>query len=107
MQPKNDYILKAVSLSVGEKSDGKGYKFSSLLTRSQVKHCTELIIVPSNISEITLLYFLRFFLFGDGTVETTGEEKQNAESKSKYSGSQFPSVLHNIRGHTLSAKTCF
>lgn len=39
---------------------------SLLLTLSHVRHCTELMMVPSNISEMTLLYFLCcFFLFGD------------------------------------------
>lgn len=42
------------------------YYNSVILTLSQVRHCTELIIVPSNMSEITLRYFLCcFFLFGD------------------------------------------
>lgn len=42
------------------------YYTSFILTLSQVRHCTELMIVPSNMSEITLRYFLCcFFLFGD------------------------------------------
>lgn len=41
-------------------------EISLILTLSQVRHCTELMIVPSNMSEITLRYFLCcFFLFGD------------------------------------------
>lgn len=39
---------------------------SLLLTLSHVRHCTELMMVPSNMSEMTLLYFLCcFLLFGD------------------------------------------
>lgn len=42
------------------------YYNSFILTLSQVRHCTELMIVPSKTSEITLRYFLCcFFLFGD------------------------------------------
>lgn len=47
-----------------------------ILTLSHVRHCTELMTVPSNMSEMTLLYFLCcFFLFAD--VDWARIERQN------------------------------
>lgn len=51
------------------------------LTRSQVRHCTELMIVPSNMSDITLVYLLCFFFCGDDTVGANkGQKEHNAYS---------------------------
>lgn len=71
--------LNISAFSLTFQSDLTTKRQPKALTRSQVRHCTELTMVPSNTSEIMLRYFFWRLFFGGENVVTAVRKQTEAE----------------------------